>query len=426
MPYIADLHIHSPYARATSKYLSLETIYQWAMIKGIDVVGTGDFTHPVWLATLKEKLQPAGNGFYQLKAPPITSALPNIRPTQKPIYFCLSTEISTIYSYKGKVRKSHHLVYAPDFATVDQLNARLSKIGNLAADGRPILGLSARDLLAIVHTTSPNCHFIPAHIWTPWFSIFGSKSGYDDIQETFRDMTPHIFALETGLSSDPAMNWRVSALDQYTMVSNSDAHSPQKLGREATRFDTVLSYEAIFKAMRTREGFAGTLEHFPEEGKYHIDGHRACNVALYPQETRRHQSICPVCKKPLTVGVLHRVEALADRDKPDLTNKPPVDYIVPLPEIIAEIVGQNVNTKRVNAMFTSIINQFGNEFTFLHHTPLADIAQRLPAPYAIAIEALRTGNVKKEPGYDGIYGTMRLLSTPKQAKDTPLFSQLIP
>ncbi|MEM9569396.1 MAG: endonuclease Q family protein [Bacteroidota bacterium] len=411
--YIADLHVHSPYAQATSRYITLTGLYQWAQIKGIDVVGTGDFTHPKWLATLKEELVEVGNGFFRLKKVPTIGGLPGIEPQQKPVYFCLSTEISTIYSYKGRMRKSHHLVYAPDFATVDKLNAQLGKIGNLAADGRPILGLSARNLLEIVCNTSPRCYLVPAHIWTPWFSILGSKAGYDSVADAFRDLADHIFALETGLSSDPAMNWQISDLDRYTMMSNSDAHSLPKLGREANRFDTILSYDGLFAALKTRKGFKGTLEYFPEEGKYHLDGHRACGVCFTPAQSRASQGRCPKCKRWLTLGVLHRVTALADRSSPQQpATAPNFDYIVPLPEIIAQIIGQRVNTKRVTAKFIEIINHFGSEFNFLCNVPLSAIAAALPTPYVTAIQHLRTHKVKKIPGYDGVYGQMILWEEP--------------
>ncbi len=409
MKYIADLHLHSPYAYATSKYLSPTTLHQWAQIKGIDVISSGDFTHPQWLATLEEALTPVGNGFYQLAQKPVATALPSIRPLEKPVYFCLGTEVNTLYTDKGKVRKSHHLIYAPDFHTVKKLNKKLASFGNLANDGRPTLHLSARNLLEIICETSPDCHLIPAHIWTPWFSIFGSKFGYDSIEEVFQDLTDHIFALETGLSSDPAMNWCLSKLDRYTMVSNSDAHSPQKLGREATRFDTTLSYRALFAALKTKDGFAGTFEYFPEQGKYHWDGHRHCQRSFHPKESLQHKKICPTCGKPLTIGVLNRVHTLADRPAPQQPqNAPNFDYVVPLTHIISQIVHRQEKTKSVTNQFIKIINRFGNEFTFLHQTPLAQIAQYLPEPYFIAIQNLRRHNVKRIAGYDGHYGKMIL------------------
>lgn len=413
MKYIADLHVHSPYARATSKYLSLDSLYQWAQIKGIDVVGTGDFTHPVWFNTLKEQLIEDGSGFYQLKHPPGEGFWKEIKPKPIPVRFCLSTEISCIYTHQQRVRKGHYLVYAPDLATVEAINKRLSGIGNLAADGRPILGIAARDLLEILLTISDRIHFIPAHAWTPWFSVFGSKSGYDSIEACFEDLSHHIFALETGLSSDPAMNWQISALDGYTMVSNSDAHSPQNLGREASLFETICSYDGLFEAIKTKKGFEGTLEFFPQEGKYHMDGHRLCGVCFTPEQTKVHKGVCPVCRKPLTVGVLHRVLALADRAQPQQPAEAPgFKYIVPLPEIIAQIVDKGVKTQTVQKAFVRIINLFDNEFTFLLHTPIDTIRQRLGLLYSRAIDRLRKGMATISPGYDGQYGWVKLVRTP--------------
>ena len=423
MRYIADLHVHSHHARATSKNLNLETLYQWAQVKGINVVGTGDFTHPAWFKILQEKLVPDGTGFYELKNPPKIPAFPGLKTMYTQVRFCLSTEISCIYSYSGRVRKSHHLVYAPDLATVARLNTRLAKIGNLAADGRPILGLSARDLLGIVLSVSDRTHLIPAHIWTPWFSTLGSQSGYDSVLDCFRDLTPAIFALETGLSSDPAMNWQVSQLDQYTMVSNSDAHSPENLGREANVFNTTLAYDAMFQAIKTQKGFEGTLEFFPQEGKYHLDGHRACKVCLQPAQTLQHKGKCPVCDRPLTIGVLHRVKDLADREKPKKPlPAPDFEYIVPLPEIIAQIVQKGAKTKTVQRIFIQLISQFGNEFTLLHHTPIQNIRQYIGPVYATAIHRLRQRLVQTTPGYDGRYGTIHLFeeSEKKASKQTQL------
>ncbi len=415
MHYIADLHLHSHYARATSKYLNLETLYQWAQIKGIDVIGTGDFTHPAWFKTLQEKLEPDGTGFYRLKEPPTRPALPNLKPLHTQVRFCLSTEISCIYSYAGRVRKGHYLVYAPDLDTVAQLNTRLGAIGNLSADGRPILGLSARNLLEIVLTISKRTHLIPAHVWTPWFSALGSKAGYDSIKACFRDLTPYIFALETGLSSDPAMNWHISSLDKYTMVSNSDAHSPQNIGREANLFNTECTYDAMFEAIKTKKGFKGTLEFFPQEGKYHLDGHRACKVCLTPDQTKQQKKRCPVCNRPLTIGVLNRVLSLADRSKPiQPVGTPNFEYIVPLPEIIAQIVQKGTKTKTVEKIFTQIINLFGNEFTFLRHTPINTIQKQLGHLYATAIYRLRKHLTRITPGYDGVYGVVHLLEENKK------------
>ena len=412
MHYIADLHVHSHYARATSKDLHLTGLYTWAQIKGIDVVGTGDFTHPAWYQTLKEELTPLGNGFFKYANKPDISALSHgIRPQEREVYFCLTVEVCCIYHYDGRLRKSHHVICVPDLATADTLNKRLARFGNLSADGRPILKLSARDLLEIVLEVSPRAHLIPAHIWTPWFAILGSRSGYDSVQACFRDLTPHIFALETGLSSDPAMNWHWTDLDRYTMVSNSDAHSPRNLGREANLLDTEISYDAMFEAFKTRQGFLGTLEFFPEEGKYHLDGHRNCHICFSPEETMQHEGLCPVCKMPLTVGVLHRIHLLSDRKKPiQPKGAPGFMHIIPLPEIISEMVNKGVKTKTVAAAYAKAIHAFGNEFDLLRNVPLTEITKKLGSRYATAIQRVREGKVSRQAGYDGIYGKISVLN----------------
>jgi DNA helicase-2/ATP-dependent DNA helicase PcrA len=409
--FIADIHLHSHYSRSTSKNLDLESVYQWARIKGINVVGTGDFTHPEWIRELEEKLEPAGNGLFRLKVPPKEPGLPNIRTRETDVQFCLSTEISSIYKYGEKVRKNHNLVLAPDFETAKKINARLSAIGNLAADGRPILGLPSRDLLEIVLETPADAHLIPAHVWTPWFSTLGSKGGYDSIEECFRDLSGYIFALETGLSSDPDMNWRLSALDRYSLVSNSDAHSPRNLGREANIFDTELSYYAMIEALKTKKGFLGTYEFFPEEGKYHLDGHRKCNVVLEPRESLERNNLCPRCGKPLTIGVLHRVEKLADRESPlKPEDSPGFEYIIPLPEIIAEFKGAGPAANIVQHAFTQIISTFGSEFELLHAVPLEEIRSKSGELLAEAIRRLRNHEVKPQAGYDGEYGVIRVFN----------------
>lgn len=411
MRYFADFHLHSYHSRATSKDLNLESLYQWAKIKGINVIGTGDFTHPAWIQELEEKLEPVGNGLFRLKNPPKEQGLPNIKTRDIDIFFCLSTEISSIYKYGEKVRKNHNIVLAPDIDTVKKINARLSEIGNLASDGRPILGLPSRNLLEIVLETSEDAHLIPAHVWTPWFSTLGSKAGYDSIEECFRDLSEHIFALETGLSSDPTMNWKLSSLDKYALVSNSDAHSPRKLGREANIFDTEMSYYAIFEALKTKKGFLGTYEFFPEEGKYHMDGHRKCDICLEPQESLKLNNICPKCGKPLTIGVLHRVEKLADREKPQKPmNSPGFEYIIPLPEIIAEFTGTAPTTKTVQQAFIKIISTFGNEFDLLHTIPYEEIKSKSGELLAEAIRRLRRHEVKPQSGFDGEFGIISIFN----------------
>lgn len=313
---IADLHIHSSYSRATAKTLNPENLWLAAQRKGIGLLGTGDFTHPVWLQELEQKLVETGDGAYELNpesARALAAEVPG--PCRAPVRFLLSGEISTIYKRHGVTRKVHSLILAPDFAAARRINARLDRLGNITSDGRPILGLDTRDLLELCLDEAPEVIFIPAHIWTPWFSLFGSKSGFDALEECFDDLSGHIHALETGLSSDPAMNWRLSALDRYKLVSNSDAHSPAKLAREANLLTCEPTYPALAHALSSPggEGLAGTLEFFPHEGKYHLDGHRKCGVRLEPSETRELGGLCPVCGKPLTVGVLSRVEDLADR-----------------------------------------------------------------------------------------------------------------
>ncbi len=408
MQYIADLHIHSHYAQATSPNLTLESLYQWAAVKGIRVLGTGDFTHPAWLAELKEKLEPDGSGFFRLKQPPAAPAMPGINPAANELRFCLSTEISSVYPYNGKMRKNHNLVYAPDFETVERINRALSKFGDLAADGRPTVQLSARDVLEIVLQASDRAYLVPAHVWTPWFSTLGSKGGYDSVDDCFRDLTPAIFALETGLSSDPPMNRKWSSLDRFALMSNSDAHSPAKLGREANLFNTGLSYDALFQAVKTGEGFSGTYEFFPEEGKYFLDGHRKCGISLQPQQTIGYRNICPQCGRPLTIGVLNRVENLTDRPQPVApATEAGFRYIVPLPEILAEINGVSVESKKQQKAFVEAISAFGNEFSLLNDAPVESIHRYHPA-LGEAIRRIRNHEVIRIPGYDGVYGSIRL------------------
>ncbi len=414
MRFHADLHVHSKYSRATSRDLDLEHLFAWAARKGIGVVGTGDFTHPAWRAELKEKLLPAEGGLFRLR-PEIEQAIAQGLPAacHAPVRFMLSVEISTIYKKGEKTRKVHHLIYAPDFATADRIADRLARIGNIASDGRPILGLDSRDLLEITLASSPDAYFIPAHIWTPWFAALGSQSGFDSIRECYGDLADHIFAVETGLSSDPPMNWRLSMLDRYRLVSNSDAHSPGKLGREATTFDCDLDYFAIRKALQTGDGYVGTVEFFPEEGKYHLDGHRKCGVKLSPRETLAAGGRCPVCGGPMTIGVLHRVEQLADRSEEDA--RPPatageVANLVPLPEVLGEIAASGPTSKTVERGYGRLLSALGSELAILQTVPLEDIARRDSSVLAEAIARLRAGNVIRDAGYDGEYGTIRLFA----------------
>ena len=411
MTFHADLHIHSKYSRATSRDLDLERLFWWAARKGVRVVGTGDCVHPVWLAEIKDKLVAEGNGLFRLR-PEIEAALWETLPPvcRRPVSFMLCTEISTIYKKGEKTRKIHHLIYAADLDAADRLAASLARIGNIASDGRPILGLDSRDLLEITLQSGPDSYLVPAHIWTPWFAALGSQSGFDSIEECYGDLAGHIFAVETGLSSDPAMNWRISSLDRFRLTSNSDAHSPGKLGREATRFSCEPDYFALRHALETGEGYVGTVEFFPEEGKYHMDGHRTCGVRLDPKETIAMGGRCPVCGRPVTIGVAHRVEALADRSEAEAL--PPatagaVTSLVPLPEILSEIVGTGVASKAVAHTYERTIAALGPELALLEDLPAEDVAKVHPL-LGEAVTRLRSGEVIRQAGYDGEYGVIRL------------------
>ncbi|MBI5098069.1 MAG: DNA helicase UvrD [Nitrospirae bacterium] len=415
MRFIADLHIHSKYSRATSKDMSPESIWKWAQLKGITVIGTGDFTHPKWLIELKEKLEPAGNGLFRLKKNFLSDDIPD--SCKEDVFFLLSAEISCIYSKNGKTRKIHSIVFVPDFADAAKINSALSKIGNLNSDGRPILGLDAKKLLKIILDASPDAMLVPAHAWTPHFSVFGAVSGFDSLDECFEELTPYIYAIETGLSSDPAMNWRLSALDRITLISNSDAHSPAKIGREANIFDTEISYKHVMSALKTKKGFIGTIEFFPEEGKYHFDGHRQCEVRLSPKETIQYDFLCPVCGKKVTVGVMHRVEKLADRNegfKP--SGSPAFHSIIPLPEIIAETLKVGVNSKAVGNEYNKLLLKLGNEFKILMKVPLNEIEKAGVPLLSEALSRMRSGDVLIVPGFDGEYGKIKIFSAMKKKK----------
>ena len=357
---------------------------------------------------------PAEPGLFRLR-PDLERAVeerlpPACRSERTAVRFMLSVEISTIYKKLDKTRKIHHLVYTPDFDSTDRVVDSLSRIGNLHSDGRPILGLDSRDLLEIALESGPGSYLVPAHIWTPWFAALGSKSGFDAIDECYGDLAPHIFAVETGLSSDPPMNWRVSSLDRFRLVSNSDAHSPEKLGREVCVFDTEPDYFALRRALETGEGYGGTLEFFPEEGKYHLDGHRACGVRLSPGETRERDGLCPACGKPITVGVMHRVEDLADRPE-DV--RPPATAgtmrsLIPLPEILSEILGVGPRSKKVAGHYERLLGTLGPELHLLNSLPLEDIEPTAPSLVTEAVSRLRRQEVTRHAGYDGVYGTIRL------------------
>ncbi|MCX5816937.1 MAG: endonuclease Q family protein [Proteobacteria bacterium] len=415
MRFIADLHIHSKYSRATSKDMTPEALWKWAQLKGITVVGTGDFTHPAWFQELREKVEPTDNGLFRLKKEYETNDVPD--SCKSDVFFMLSSEISSIYSKNGRTRKIHSIVLVPDFADVVKIQTALSKIGNIRSDGRPILGLDAKMLLKIVMDMCPHAMVIPAHAWTPHFSVFGAVSGFDSLEECYEELTPHVSAIETGLSSDPPMNWRLSALDRITLISNSDAHSPSKIGREANIFDTELSYAAITDAVKTREGFLGTIEFFPEEGKYHYDGHRTCGVNFSPRDTVKHNYLCPVCGRKVTVGVMHRVDKLADReDGFKLEDAPHFYSTVPLPEILGETLDVGASSKAVDKEYRKLLHSLGNEFKILMDVPLDNIESAGTPLIREAISRVRSGNVHITPGFDGEYGKVKIFEEAERTK----------
>ena len=407
MKMIADLHIHSRFSMATSKEGTPENLDFWARKKGISLIGIGDFTHPVWREELKERLVSEGNGLYRLRDAYVKEE--SRKFPGEGTRFVVSGEISSIYKKNGKTRKVHNVILLPSLEAADAMAQRLEKIGNIHSDGRPILGLDSHDLLEMMLDVCPEGILIPAHIWTPHFSVLGAKSGFDSVEECFEELAPYIHALETGLSSDPAMNWRISKLDRYQLVSNSDAHSPSKLGREANLLDIDCSYEGLYRAIQTGEGLEGTVEFFPEEGKYHFDGHRKCGVSLSPVEAERLGGICPVCGKKLTMGVDHRVEQLADRAE-GFVKKDGKKYesLVPLPEVISACMGYSTASKKVQGCFEQMIQTLGTEFDILRNVPSEDIKSCAGERIAEGIENVRTGNVKRIPGYDGEYGKIEL------------------
>ncbi|MBN1655156.1 MAG: UvrD-helicase domain-containing protein [Deltaproteobacteria bacterium] len=420
MTFFADLHLHSKFSRATAGNSDLAHLALWAQYKGLSVLGTGDFTHPQWMRELRQSLVPAEPGLFRLSSEldaAVTRRLP--RRCRARVRFMLSVEISTIYKKNDRTRKVHHMLYAPDFESADRCRQKLSKIGNLASDGRPILGLDSRDLLEIVLESGPDCYLVPAHIWTPWFSALGSQSGFDSIDECYGDLSQHIFAVETGLSSDPPMNWRVSSLDRFRLVSNSDAHSPAMLGREACVFDAAIDYFAIRRALSQGDGYVGTVEFFPEEGKYHLDGHRKCNLRLTPQQTREHEKRCPICGKPLTVGVMYRVMELADR----APHEPPptagsVSSLVPLAEILAEIYRVGPKSKKVTESYHRLLGELGPELFILSSLPIEEIKKAGSELLIEAISRLRRGEVIREAGFDGEYGRIHLFSSEELERRT--------
>lgn len=406
--FIADFHIHSKYSRATSKDMDVQHLVRWAKLKGIDLLGTGDWTHHLWLEELKNNLEPLDNGLF----------------IHQGVHFILTVEVNNIYFKYGKSRRIHNLIFAPSFKVVDEINSVLSNYGNLAADGRPILRLDSTELARIVFDICPDCLLVPAHAWTPWFGLFGSQTGFDKIEECFDKQTPNIYALETGLSSDPAMNWRWSDLDRFTLISNSDAHSPSRLGREANVFDCELDYYRIIDALKKKDNkrFLSTLEFFPQEGKYHFDGHRNCNICFSPSETKAHNNTCPKCGKPLTVGVMNRVDQLADRPENfQLEKAIPFKSLISLDEIIAEAHNVGKATVGVQKEYLSLTQGFDNEFNILLNMPEEQIRKELPQRIGEGIIKVRKGEVDIRPGYDGEYGRIKIFSEPEKEKQMNLF-----
>ena len=416
MKFISDLHIHSKYSRAVSPNMVLEELDRWADDKGILVMGTGDFTHPAWFKEIKEKLEPAEPGLFKLK-PAFKKR--TIKDTLAETRFMLTVEISSIYRRGDKTRRVHNLVFAPDLATAEKINAQLSRIGNIASDGRPILGLDSEELLKIVLSANSKAAVLPAHAWTPWFSVFGSMSGFDTLEECFGDNAKHIFAIETGLSSDPAMNWRLSKLDKIALISNSDSHSLQRIGREANMFDTELSYDGIVGAIKSNDPkkFLMTIEFFPEEGKYHYDGHRVCSVVWEPEETFKNKGICTGCHKPVTVGVVNRVAKLADRPSGYKdTRRVPYVNLVTLDQVIGEALDVGPKAKAVKKEYDPLIKAFGSELNILMNVKINELSLVTRPRIVEGINRMRAGKLKIRPGYDGEYGEVRIFNDEDRKK----------
>ncbi|MFH1519850.1 MAG: endonuclease Q family protein [Candidatus Omnitrophota bacterium] len=408
MEFVADFHIHSKYSRATSRSMDIPNLAKWAKLKGVDLLGTGDFTHHLWYQELKRYLEPDKNsGLYIYQG----------------IRFIPSAEISSIFAQDGSVYRVHNLILAPSLEVVGEINKMLSSHGNIASDGRPILGLSCKKLAEELFKISTDLMLIPAHIWTPWFSVFGSKSGFDSLEAAYGEYTEKITALETGLSSDPAMNWMISKLDKYSLVSNSDAHSPSRIGREANVFNCQFSYQEIKKVLETKdkEKFLYTIEFFPEEGKYHYDGHRNCKINFHPQESKKHQGICPVCKKPLTRGVLSRVKELADR-KEGFVPEGAIGYksMVALEEIIADAKGLGKQSKAVEREYLDIVYNSGPEFKILNKLSLDELFAQLPEKVAEGIKRVREKNLEVIPGHDGEYGIIKIFKNQEEKAEDQL------
>jgi len=409
MRFIADFHLHSKYSRATSKGMEVETLAQWAKKKGITLLGTGDFTHPTYFAELRSKLEPLGNGLFQLKK------------GDHGVHYILTTEVCNIYSQDGKVRRIHNLIFAPSFEVVEAIRSKFGNLGKLSSDGRPIFSFTSRELIKMILDISLDCLIVPAHAWTPWFSIFGANSGFNSIEECFGEMSTYIYAIETGLSSDPEMNWRLSALDAITLISNSDAHSPNRLGREANAFDCELNYREIIETLRKKDQkkFLFTIEFFPEEGKYHYDGHRQCGVIFSPSQTKTNQYFCPKCQKKLTIGVMHRVEELADRPEGFIPkNAIPSIHLIPLEEVIAEAMNYRVGTKAVETEYERLVERGGSEIRILLDATPDELTSFVPARILEAIVRMRQGKVTIVPGHDGVYGKITLFPERREGEES--------
>jgi uncharacterized protein (TIGR00375 family) len=409
MPFYADLHVHSRYARATSRNADLPELAWWARRKGVTVLGTGDFTHPAWFAELEAGLVPAEPGLFRLRDGLDRDVLERLPASCRgPLRFLLATEVSTAFSRGGRARRMHHLLYAPDLKAAATLGDHLGGIGNLAEDGRPTLAMDARDLLEATLASGDGAYLVPAHVWTPWVGVLSATAGFDSIEDCYGELTRHIFAVETGLSADPPMDWRVSRLDRFRSVSYSDAHAPSRLGREATELDTDLDYLAIRQALETGQGFLGTVEYFPEEGRYHLSGHRKCGVRLYPAEARRARMRCPVCGRRLTMGVLQRVEDLADRPEgAHPAGAPPSRNLLPLDELVAAVAGVRPAAKTVRRTVDAMLEALGPELPILERVEPAAIEKAGFPEVAEAIGQVRDGQVVRDPGYDGEYGSIR-------------------
>lgn len=410
MPFSADLHVHSRYARATSRNANLVELAWWARRKGITVLGTGDFTHPAWSQELRDGLVPAEPGLFRLRDELERAVVERLPPScREPLRLLLQVEVSTAFHRDGQARRMHHLLYVPDLEVAATLTGRLGRRGNLAEDGRPTLAMDASDLLEVTLGSGDGAYLVPAHVWTPWVGVLSATAGFDAIEDCYGELSSHIFAVETGLSADPPMSWRVSRLDRFRPVSYSDAHAPSRLGREATELDVELDYFAIRRALETGVGFQGTVELFPEEGRYHLSGHRRCGVALEPAEARQAQMRCPVCGKRLTMGVLQRVEDLADRPagaRPE--GAAGCRNLLPLDEVVAEVTGVGTASKTVRRTVDAMIEQLGPELPILEHVPLDEIDKAGFPAVAEAIGKVRRGQVERDPGFDGEYGSIRL------------------